>query len=190
MKDDAHPHLKKSLVAGLLLTGLGVVLLFWSNNFLEGLTLWWPTVFTVLGAFYLYKVLIRKAKPRYLLWGILLFGSGAFMLLFNQVLAPVFKLSLAQLWPVFMGIVGLSIIPYGFTHGFRVRVSLLVPGIVFLFFSVVLTLFLLTGIAFREFVIQWWPLVLVFLGLSLILGAFLRTGIAGPEDEDDEEHPV
>jgi type IV secretory pathway TrbD component len=163
------PVRKAAIVTGTVLTALGFVLLVWMNNFLYGLVRWSPLIFTVLGALFLYKFWFRKARPSALFVGLLLFLSGTFTLLLSTGVIPG-NLTLKELWPVFMGIVGASLIPYGTRYRRTVRVTLVIPGIILIVLMGVFLLFSLAIVkqTFAEFFITWWPLVLVVMGVSLI----------------------
>jgi hypothetical protein len=168
------PSGKATLFVGLGLALLGVVLLFWTQNFLDVLGRWWPSVFAVVGLLSLYHYQAHKARPRFLLLGLLLFLTGTFILLLNTVLAPCANLS--QLWPIFMGIVGASIIPYSFRFGRTLRISFIIPSLFLIFFMFALLIFTLQfiKITFTDFVLGWWPLLLVFMGLTLVVAYYLR----------------
>jgi len=162
------PVRKATLVSGVVLTVLGILLLFWTQNVIDGLVRWWPLVITVCGVWALFKAFFRQARPSVLLGGLLLFLTGTFMLVLNTLVPP--PLGLQQLWPVFMGIVGVSLIPYGARYRRAVRVSLVVPGLILIVLMGVFLLFSLSIVkqSFAEFVIGWWPLVLVFMGITLV----------------------
>jgi len=163
------PVRKAALVTGAVLTVLGVVLLVWMNNFVSGVVRWSPLILTVLGVIFLYKFWFRKARPSTLFVGLLLFLSGTFTLLLSTEFISG-DLTLKELWPVFMGIVGVSLIPYGTQYRRTVRVTLVIPGIILIVLMGVFLLFSLSVVkqTFAEFFISWWPLVLVLMGLSLI----------------------
>lgn len=163
------PFRKAAIVTGISLTALGVLLLFFTQNVLAGMALWWPAAITVVGAYFLYRAWFRKARPSTLFVGLLLFLAGAFMSGLNVFSSdPV--AAMKDLWPVFIGIVGVSLIPYGARYRRTVRVTLVVPGIILLVLCGVFLLFSLSIVkqSFLEFMISWWPLVLVFMGIALI----------------------
>lgn len=166
MKD---PVRKAAVVSGIVLTAVGVLLLFWTQNIANGLARWWPAAVTVIGAWFLYRACFRKGPPSSLFMGLLLFLAGAFILAVNG-LSPDPVLAMKDLWPVFMGIVGISLIPYGARYRRTIRVTLVVPGIILILLAGVFLLFSLSIVkqSFSEFVISWWPLVLVFMGIILI----------------------
>jgi pilus assembly protein TadC len=75
-----------------------------------------------------------------------------------------------------MGIIGVSLIPYGAQYRRAVRVSLLIPG---LFLILLMTLFLLFSLSvvkepLAEFVRKWWPLILILMGLTLVASSWFR----------------
>jgi len=163
------PVRKAAFVSGVFLTALGVVLLGWMNNFVAGLVRWSPAILTVVGAVFLFKAFFRKARPSAVFVGLLLFLSGTFALLLSTGVLPE-DLTFEKLWPVLMGIVGVSLIPYGARYRRTTRVTLVIPGIILI---VLMALFLLFSLkivqqTFAEFFITWWPLVLVFMGVTLI----------------------
>ena len=165
---------KARLVGGVVLVVLGVIQLFWPQAIFGVLVRWWPSLITLAGAFLLYKSLIRKARPSALFTGLLLFLAGTFILLLNMGILPA-DLTLKELWPLFMGIVGVSLIPYGARYRRTVRLTLVVPGIILI---VLMTVFLLFSLglvkeSFAEFFIRWWPLILVGMGITLIGTAWL-----------------
>lgn len=168
------PVRKAALITGVVLTVLGVVLLFWTNNFVNGLFRWSPALFTVVGALLLYQAWFRKARPSALFLGLLLFLSGTFILLLSTGFLPD-ELNLEKLWPVFMGIVGVSLIPYGARYRRTIRVTLVIPGIILLLLMAFFLLFSLKIVhqTFAEFFITWWPLVLVAMGLTLIVSGWM-----------------
>ncbi len=167
------PVRKAAFITGVVLTVLGVLLLFWTNNFISGLVRWWPLIITLVGALLLYRAWFGKARSSAVFWGLLLFLSGTFILLLSTGLIPG-NLTLKELWPVFMGIVGTSLIPYGARYRRTVRVTLVIPGVILI---VLMGLFLLFSLSivqqtFAEFFITWWPLVLVLMGVTLIVSGW------------------
>lgn len=164
-----------ALVSGLVLTALGLLLLLWPGGTLEVLARWWPTALTATGAVFLYQALWGNRRPSLLFGGLLFVLTGFFILLLSTGILPP-NLHLKELWPVFLGIVGVSLIPYGARYRRTVRVTLVVPGIILLVLMVVFLLFSLQVVrqSFADFVIAWWPLLLVFMGLVLMVGGGVR----------------
>lgn len=167
------PVRKAALVSGALLVLLGVFLLMPNQDFLSAVVRWSPLIFTIVGAILLYKSWFSKARPSALFVGLLLFLSGTFILLISTGILPK-DLNLEKLWPVFMGIVGVSLIPYGARYRRTIRVTLVVPGVILIVLMGVFLLFSLKVVqqTFAEFFITWWPLVLVAMGFTLIASSW------------------
>jgi hypothetical protein len=82
--------------------------------------------------------------------------------------------SLARIWPAFMLVTGVSLVPYGLRKHGSARVAIVVPG---LFISLLALLFLPFSLhhsdgGFAAFVRQWWPMILVIIGAVLIISFF------------------
>jgi hypothetical protein len=166
------PVRKATLITGIVLTVLGALLLLWMKGFVDNLVRWWPAAFVAFGAYFLYRAWFCKGRPASLFVGLLMFLTGAFILAVNNLAAP--ALGLTELWPVFMGIVGVSLIPYGSRYRRTIRVGLVIPGIILIVLMAVFLLFSLSIVkeSFADFVISWWPLVLVFMGITLVASAW------------------
>lgn len=164
------PIRKATLVVGVALILLGFLQLFWPQLLLNVLVRWWPSLFTAAGLFLLYKYCFKKARPSTVFSGLLLFLTGTFILLLNTGVVPA-DVTLKELWPLFMGIVGVSLIPYGARYRRTIRLTLVVPGIILIVLMAVFLLFSLQIVkeSFAEFFIRWWPLILVGMGITLIV---------------------
>jgi len=81
-----------------------------------------------------------------------------------------------MIWPVFMAIMGLSLIPYALRRRRRHRIDLLISSIFIVLLSLMFLPFSLkrTSITFFQFVLKWWPLLLIIAGLSLIISLIIR----------------
>jgi len=161
---------RATVILGIVLIVLGVLQLVWPQLVLNVLVRWWPSLFTAAGIFFLYKFFVKKTRPPALFSGLLLLLSGIFILILNMGILPQ-GITLKETWPVFMGIVGVSLIPYGSRYGRTIRVSLMVPGIILIVLMAVFLLFSLQIVkeSFVDFFIRWWPLILVGMGISLIV---------------------
>ena len=97
--------------------------------------------------------------------------GGIVLLLMNTVLQ---SQSLGRIWPAFMLVTGVSLVPYGLRKRGSARTAIVVPG---LFISLLALLFLPFSLhhtegGFAAFVRQWWPMILVILGAALIVSFF------------------
>jgi hypothetical protein len=97
--------------------------------------------------------------------------AGIVLLLMNTVLPPQ---SLVRIWPLFMFVTGISLVPYGLRKHGSARTAVVVPG---LFISLLALLFLPFSLhhiegGFAAFVRQWWPMILVIIGAVLVVSFF------------------
>ncbi len=159
------------LIFGVVVLVAGGVLLLWTLGFLTLLDRLWPLPVMLLGMVLLYLAYLRGRSGRYIIPGMILTLCGLFFLLLLTVLQP---RSLERYWPAFMLISGLSLIPYGYRKKGAARTAIIIPALFITALSLVFFLFSLgtAGITFRDFVRQWWPLVLIALGLALIVSFF------------------
>ena len=99
--------------------------------------------------------------------------GGIFFLLKNTVIP---SMSLTHIWPVFMLITGLSILPYGFSKKRTTRVAIIIPACAIIGMSIIFFLFSLRLIdtSFKDFVLTWWPTLLLLSGAMLILSYMMR----------------
>ncbi len=164
-----YPNTLLIIGAGILVAG--GVLLLWTLGYLPGPGYLWPVPVMLAGLILLYLAYFRHKSSRSIIPGMVLSLGGLFFLLFNTILQGH---SMEKVWPVFMLITGLSLIPYGYRKKGRARISIIIPGIFIAVLSVLFLPFSLgaAGIGLLDFVRQWWPLVLVLLGIALVISFF------------------
>ena len=165
------PMRKAALFTGVFITLIGVLLLVWRQESADVVARWWPSAITLAGAYLLFRSFFKKERPSALFGGLLMFLVGTFVLLIN--VGAMGSLSYKDLWPSFVGFVGISLIPYGARYRRTVRVTLVIPGIILIFLSGVFLLFSLQVVkqSFSEFVLAWWPMLLVLMGITLVASA-------------------
>ncbi|MBN1797159.1 MAG: hypothetical protein JW822_01190 [Spirochaetales bacterium] len=164
---------QKLLVIGILLFIVGGVLLLQSLGIISfGDS--WPLPFLVGGLVLLYLVYFKGLSAQYILPGMILTLGGLFFFLQNTPLIPVPLKSLAKIWPAFMVITGFSLIPYAFKKRARTRTGIIISAIAMILLSILFFPFSLelTEIKFKDFVLRWWPIIIVIIGLGLILYNF------------------
>lgn len=164
---------QKRLVFGTGFSLLGILLLLRTTGNLLTYSALWPVFLIVLGLLLLYFALVRGASERYILLGMVCTLIGVYYLLSKTILS---EKDLRKFWPVFMTIVGISLIPYGYKKSGNARIVLLVPAwviislsLIFLFFSLGLT-----ETPFRAFIAKWWPAVFIIAGVVLLLSYLKR----------------
>ena len=161
----------KFLIAGVAVLLLGGVLLLWNFGYLPQLATLWPVLCILTGLVFLYLAWPRRHSDQWIIPGMLLTLGGVVMLLENTVLSAT---SLGKIWPAFMLVTGLSLIPYGYRKRGSARIAIVIPGVFICCLSLVFFAFSLRrpdgGIV--VFVQLWWPMILVGLGIALIVSFF------------------
>jgi hypothetical protein len=167
-KKPRYPHALLILGAAILVAG--GVLLLWTLGYLPQPGPLWPVPVMLAGLALLYLAYARGWSGRWIIPGMVLSLGGLVVLLLNTVLR---EESLARIWPAFMLVTGLSLIPYGYRKHGSARIAIVVPAV---FISALAVLFfffsLRAGGGFAAFVRQWWPMILVILGLALLVSFF------------------
>jgi len=168
-QEERFPH--KNLIVGILLLLLGGVLLLWRLGLLPSMGALWPLPLLVAGLSLLYLNLKGRSQ-RYILPGMLLTLGALYFLLRNTVIP---SMSLSRTWPVFMLIIGLSFLPYGF-RGKKARVSIIVPAVAIMGLAVIFLPFSLGLVreSFTDFALTWWPTLLLLTGAVLVLSFFVK----------------
>jgi hypothetical protein len=159
------------LVTGVVVGLAGSLLMLWNLGYLPRPGALWPVPVILTGLVFLYLAWPRRRSDRWIIPGMVLTLGGIALLLMNTVLH---SQSIVRIWPVFMFVTGVSLVPYGFRKRGSARVAVVVPG---LFISLLALLFFPFSLhhsegGFAAFVRQWWPMILVILGAALIVSFF------------------
>jgi hypothetical protein len=170
-KRSARRYPNMLLVTGVAVGLAGSLLMLWNLGYLPQAGLLWPVAVILIGLVFLYLAWPRRKSDRWIIPGMVLSLGGIVFLLMNTVLRGQ---DLARIWPTFMLVTGLSLVPYGFRKQGSARTAIVVPG---LFICLLALLFFpfslrLTETDFTSFVRQWWPMILVVLGIGLIVSFF------------------
>jgi hypothetical protein len=161
----------KLLIAGVAVLVVGGVLLLWNLGYLPQPGKLWPVPVILVGLAFLYMTWPRRHSDRWLVPGMVLTLGGILFLLVNTVLT---ENGLARIWPAFMLVTGISLIPYGFRRRGSARTAIVVPGIFICCLALIFFPFSVgsTGGGFRAFARQWWPVIVVLAGIALIASFF------------------
>lgn len=188
MENRARRFPNKLLIIGVLLLLVGGLLLLWTFGYLRDLSALWPVIFILLGLLVLYQVLIRGVAEVYAFPGMLMALGGLYFLLGNSLMS---WHNLIRIWPVFMAIAGLSIIPYALLKEGYARAVLLVPSIAIIVLALIFLPFSLriVSVRFVRFASEWWPLLVVLLGAIFLVTHFVRSkrGNGGEDVEEDDQ---
>jgi hypothetical protein len=156
----------KLAVIGVFFVVAGGVLLLWTAGYLQGFITLWPLLPLLVGLVFLYLRIVRSGPDYYVFLGISLLLAGTLLLVTNTAV-PV---DLGRIWPLFMTIIGVALLFYGFRKEGASRVTFTVPGGAMVLLSAVFLPFAfdLVSADFAAFVTVWWPVLLIVVGIVLI----------------------
>ena len=150
----------------------GASLLLRTTGYVEGTFSLWPILLVLLGMFLLYRVFFKSGREGNVFAGIFLILAGAFLVILNT---GVFDRDFKHFWPLFMLFAGVSLFFYGLKKRGAAKIRMMIPAFSIILLSLVFLLFSLNlvSVSFRQFVVMWWPAILVFAGAVLIVADFL-----------------
>ena len=135
---------------------IGIFLTLENFNIIIGVSLQWPILILVVGVGFVMLFFERKRDDSALIWiGSFLIFLGIFFYCLNYISWK----TLAYLWPIFLGIIGLSFLVTSIFTKKRMFTYFAI-----LFISLFLALFIVFTVSLRL-----WPMSLVVFGLSLLM---------------------
>jgi len=156
-------------IIGLLLTFLGsAILIGGSPAGVSRASVYVSFLLIALGVGCAVAALRINRRSLYLFFAALFFQAGLFFFLNGIGVLP---LGLGRIWPLLSVFAGVAILPAGWHRYGAVRVNYLVPAVAFIVLGSVLMIFSLGDFRFSQFVLDWWPLLVLMAGLVLILAA-------------------
>ncbi|MDR2176995.1 MAG: hypothetical protein LBP20_03005 [Treponema sp.] len=157
---------------------IGLLLMFLGSGFLLG-NLAGISRISVLGSFFfviagsLCAFLAIKLNKRvlYLFFAAFLLQAGFFLFLSALRILP---LPLSKSWPLLSIFCGIALFPSGWRRFGAFRITYVVPSAAFVLLGSGLLIFSLDLVAFsfRQFILNWWPLLIVLAGFVLVLVSF------------------
>ncbi|MBP5587516.1 MAG: hypothetical protein J6X37_02175 [Treponema sp.] len=172
-----------------ILIGLSLILILPAKN-TEGFLFIFFFVLMCLAAFLTYASLVLL-KPVLLYSGMNLFIYSVAAEIFTTKLIPV---HMSKIWPLFMIVFGITLIPSGYLRFKKIRTVYLIPAIVLVFLGTVFSLFSfhIIKVSFRRFIAFVWPAILIAGGLFLIVyylysQKYEESFIQDSDDQDEQE---
>jgi hypothetical protein len=154
---------------------IGLLLMLLGSAFLLG-TIAGTSQLSVLGAFFfviigavcaVFAIKLNK-RSLYLFFAAFFMLIGFFLFLSALTIIPV---SFSQGWPLLSVFAGLALFPAGWHRYGAVRSRYVVPSLAFVILGCVLLIFSFNMVpfSFKQFILNWWPLIVVLAGLVLVL---------------------
>lgn len=158
---------RKFVIIGLSLITGGTLLLLWTNGLISLFGSVGPVFVICCGLFFFYRVYIKHYSDMNIFPGMFLFFIGIFLLIRSEIML---SSEIAQYWPLFMSVLGVSIIAYGFKRKSPYRFPFIIPGSAIIILSIIFLGFStdLIKISFKDFVVRWWPFLLILSGVVFI----------------------
>jgi hypothetical protein len=124
--------------------------------------------FVIIGAFCAFFAIKLNKRSIYLFFAAFFILIGFFLFLSALRIIP---FSFSQLWPLLSIFAGLALLPAGWRHFGTFRSRYVVPSVAFVLLGCTLMVFSfrMVPFSFKQFVIAWWPLLVVLIGLILVL---------------------
>jgi hypothetical protein len=165
-KEPKFPN--KTLIIGVCCLLAGGLALLSTLGFLPSPGNLWPLPLIIVGMGILYSVFLKGKKDIYILPGMFLSLGGILALLLNTLIS---ETSLVKIWPAFMLVTGLCLIPYALRKKHRYRMAVLISAFSIIALSCLFLPFSLgiASMSFTEFVLTWWPVLPIVLGVFLLI---------------------
>jgi hypothetical protein len=125
-------------------------------------------LFVIFGTLCAVLAIQLNKRAVYLFFATFFFLVGFFFFLSALHILPV---TFSQSWPLLSVFSGIALFPAGWRRFGAFRIAYVVPSIAFVFLGSALMVFSLDLVtfSFRQFMLNWWPLIIVLGGLVLVL---------------------
>ncbi|MDR1024807.1 MAG: hypothetical protein LBL56_03705 [Treponema sp.] len=154
---------------------IGLLLMFLGSGFLLGnlagisrISVLSSFLFVIIGSLCAFLAIRLNKRAVYLFFAAFFLQVGFF--LFLSAL-HVFPVSFSQSWPLLSVFCGIALFPAGWRSYGGLRIAYTVPSVAFVLLGAGLMIFSLDLVAFsfRQFMLNWWPLLIVLAGFVLVL---------------------
>jgi hypothetical protein len=154
---------------GLVFMLLGSAFLLGSLTGISTFSVFLAFFFVIVGILCAVLAIRLNKRSTYLFFAAFFLMIGFFFFLSALGIIP--KEFFYQSWPLLAVFSGLALLPAGWRHYGTFRSRFIVPSVAFVVLGCVLLVFSfnIVSFSFKQFVLNWWPLLLVLAGLLLIL---------------------
>ncbi|MDR0730523.1 MAG: hypothetical protein LBF63_02570 [Treponema sp.] len=164
---------------------IGLLLMFLGSGFLLGnlagisrISVLTSFLFVIIGSFCASLAIKLNKRVIYLFFAAFLLQVGFFLFLSALNILP---LPLSKSWPLLSVFCGVALLPSGWRRFGAFRIAYVVPSVAFILLGSGFLIFSLDLVAFsfRQFILSWWPLLIVLAGLVLVLVSLGAKSTAG-----------
>jgi hypothetical protein len=156
---------------GVILSLLSSAILLFSFASITQLQIIGSFLCLIIGGSCIFLAIKLKRRSLYLFFAAFLILLGLFLLLHVTGIA---KLTMMQSWPLISVFAGLALLPAGSHRYGAVRRIYLIPSIALIVLGGFLMLFSLkiTDFSFKQFILNWYPVIILMAGVMLIILSF------------------
>jgi hypothetical protein len=156
---------------------IGLLLMFLGSGFLLGnlagisrVSVLVSFLFVLAGSLCAFLALRLNKRVIYLFFAAFLLQVGFFLFLSALRILPV---PFSKSWPLLSVFCGIALFPSGWRSYGSLRIAYVVPSVAFVLLGSGLLIFSLDLVAFsfRQFMLNWWPLLVVLAGFVLVLAS-------------------
>jgi hypothetical protein len=155
-------------IIGLLLMFLGTAFLLGTLEGTSGFFVLGAFFFVIIGALFAFFAIKLNKRSTYLFFATFFLMVGLFLFLSALHIIPI---AFSQDWPLLSVFAGLALFPSGWHRYGSFRSRYAVPSILFVVLGCVLLIFSfdIVSFSFAQFILNWWPLLIVLAGMLLTL---------------------
>jgi hypothetical protein len=164
---------------------IGLLLMFLGSGFLLGnlagispISVLSSFLFVIIGSLCAVVAIKLNKRVIYLFFAAFFLQVGFFLFLSALHILPV---PFSNSWPLLSVFCGIALFPAGWRRFGALRIAYVVPSVAFVLLGSGFLIFSLDLVAFsfRQFILDWWPLLIVLAGLILMLVSFGTKSNAG-----------
>ena len=156
-------------IIGFFLMFFGIILLLRSTVGLSRISIIQSFLYLIIGLVLAFLAIRLSQRPIYIFFAYFALMVGFFVTL--AALKIISQLALLHAWPLISVFSGIALLPAGWRHYGAPRVTYIVPSCVFVALGLVLLIFSfdIVTFSFKQFILDWWPLLLTLTGIVLAL---------------------
>jgi hypothetical protein len=165
-------------IIGLLLMLLGSGFLLGNLTGISRISVLTSFLVVIIGCLFAFLAIKLNKRVIYLFFAAFFLQLGFFLFLSALAILP---LPVSKSWPLISVFCGIALFPAGWRRFGTLRAAYVVPSIAFVLLGSLFLIFSLDLVtfSFRQFMLNWWPLLIVLAGLVLVLVSLGTKSTAG-----------
>ena len=158
-------------IIGFSLMLLGLIFLFGYVAGISRFSTFLSFLFVAVGSIFSVVAILLNKQPSYLFFTVFFFLVGLFA--FISALGIIPRSFFFRAWPLLSFFCGIALLITGWRHYGAFHSKFVVPSCVFMILGLALLVFSfrIVTFSFRQFMLDWWPLLAALVGVILFLGS-------------------